>query len=223
MRNGISRVRERRDVEVFFLVCPWLTDVLTLSTSFRFFSKLTRYQEAKAEHIEVLEVTWRSGPCPSLIWYTRWSTTSLSLECQTTVCLCCCLIQDGLESFEPGCALGQNCGIWHVLIHSRVEHLQVGFGARSRRAPTRSHQKRARIMHTVWVRLNAVVFFGLTVLLGLSILAAVSKSNHAKWHKPGERASRRGSFFPCLPLAHRCLNTLHLLSLLLKTYKISRS
>jgi hypothetical protein len=33
-------------------------------------------------------------------------------------------------------------------------------------------------MHTVWVRLNAVVFFGLTVLLGLSTLAAVSKFYH---------------------------------------------
>eukprot|EP00586_Coscinodiscus_wailesii_P014447 CAMPEP_0172514066 /NCGR_PEP_ID=MMETSP1066-20121228/257375_1 /TAXON_ID=671091 /ORGANISM="Coscinodiscus wailesii, Strain CCMP2513" /LENGTH=174 /DNA_ID=CAMNT_0013294589 /DNA_START=55 /DNA_END=579 /DNA_ORIENTATION=+ len=39
-------------------------------------------------------------------------------------------------------------------------------------------------MHTVWVRLNAVVFFGLTVLLGLSILAAVSKIGHSKHHKP---------------------------------------
>ena len=34
-------------------------------------------------------------------------------------------------------------------------------------------------MHTVWVRLNAVVFFGLTVLLSLSILAALSKIGHA--------------------------------------------
>jgi len=39
-------------------------------------------------------------------------------------------------------------------------------------------------MHTVWVRLNAVVFFGLTVLLGLSILAAVSKIGHSRRHKP---------------------------------------
>lgn len=39
-------------------------------------------------------------------------------------------------------------------------------------------------MHTVWVRLNAVVFFGLTVLLGLSILAAVSKLGHSLRHKP---------------------------------------
>jgi signal peptidase complex subunit 3 len=39
-------------------------------------------------------------------------------------------------------------------------------------------------MHTVWVRLNAVVFFGLTVLLCLSILAALSKYNHATNHQP---------------------------------------
>jgi signal peptidase complex subunit 3 len=39
-------------------------------------------------------------------------------------------------------------------------------------------------MHTVWVRLNAVVFFGLTVLLCLSILAALSKFNHAARHQP---------------------------------------
>jgi hypothetical protein len=40
-------------------------------------------------------------------------------------------------------------------------------------------------MHTVWVRLNAVVFFGLTVLLCLSGLAAVSKIGHSSRHKPG--------------------------------------
>mmetsp|Transcript_22400 Transcript_22400/g.48215 ORF Transcript_22400/g.48215 Transcript_22400/m.48215 type:complete len:177 (+) Transcript_22400:147-677(+) len=39
-------------------------------------------------------------------------------------------------------------------------------------------------MHTVWVRLNAVVFFGLTVLLCLSILAALSKIGHATRHRP---------------------------------------
>lgn len=39
-------------------------------------------------------------------------------------------------------------------------------------------------MHTVWVRLNAVVFFGLTVLLCLSVLAAVSKLGHASRHRP---------------------------------------
>ncbi|KAL7498861.1 hypothetical protein ACHAWT_010824 [Skeletonema menzelii] len=39
-------------------------------------------------------------------------------------------------------------------------------------------------MHTVWVRLNAVVFFGLTVLLCLSILAALSKFNHTAHHQP---------------------------------------
>lgn len=40
-------------------------------------------------------------------------------------------------------------------------------------------------MHTVWVRLNAVVFFGLTVLLCLSCLAAVSKFGHSYKYKPG--------------------------------------
>jgi len=39
-------------------------------------------------------------------------------------------------------------------------------------------------MHTVWVRLNAVVFFGLTVLLGLSCLAAISKIGHSSRHQP---------------------------------------
>ncbi|KAG7346345.1 signal peptidase subunit [Nitzschia inconspicua] len=39
-------------------------------------------------------------------------------------------------------------------------------------------------MHTIWVRLNAVVFFGLTVLLGLSCLAAVSKIGHSYYHQP---------------------------------------
>lgn len=39
-------------------------------------------------------------------------------------------------------------------------------------------------MHTVWVRLNAVVFFGLTVLLCLSILAAISKIGHASKYQP---------------------------------------
>lgn len=41
-------------------------------------------------------------------------------------------------------------------------------------------------MHTIWVRLNAVVFFGLTVLLGLSCLAAVSKIGHSYWYQPSE-------------------------------------
>ena len=39
-------------------------------------------------------------------------------------------------------------------------------------------------MQTVWVRLNAVVFFGLTVLLCLSLLAAFSKIGHARRHEP---------------------------------------
>lgn len=41
-------------------------------------------------------------------------------------------------------------------------------------------------MHTVWVRLNALVFFGLTVLLCLSGLAALSKLGHTLRHKPGK-------------------------------------
>ena len=41
-----------------------------------------------------------------------------------------------------------------------------------------------RTMHTIWVRLNAVVFFGLTVLLCLSLLAALSKIGHANRHVP---------------------------------------
>ena len=41
-------------------------------------------------------------------------------------------------------------------------------------------------MHTVWVRLNAVVFFGLSVLLGLSCLAAVAKLGHSLKYKPGK-------------------------------------
>lgn len=39
-------------------------------------------------------------------------------------------------------------------------------------------------MHTVWVRLNAVVFFGLTVLLSLSILAGLSKIGHSSRYQP---------------------------------------
>ena len=46
------------------------------------------------------------------------------------------------------------------------------------------------IMHTVWVRLNAVVFFGLTVLLGLSCMAGISKIGHASKHQPS-KSSRR--------------------------------
>ena len=41
-------------------------------------------------------------------------------------------------------------------------------------------------MHTVWVRLNAVVFFGLTVLLGLSCMAAISKIGHASKYQPSK-------------------------------------
>lgn len=39
-------------------------------------------------------------------------------------------------------------------------------------------------MHTVWVRLNAVVFFGLSALLGFSVLAAVVKIGHSNRHVP---------------------------------------
>jgi hypothetical protein len=41
-------------------------------------------------------------------------------------------------------------------------------------------------MHTLWVRLNAVVFFGLTVLLCLSGLAALSKLGHSLRQQPRE-------------------------------------
>ena len=41
-------------------------------------------------------------------------------------------------------------------------------------------------MRTIWVRLNAVVFFGLIVLLGLSCLAAISKIGHSRSYRPGE-------------------------------------
>mmetsp|Transcript_6192 Transcript_6192/g.7841 ORF Transcript_6192/g.7841 Transcript_6192/m.7841 type:complete len:177 (+) Transcript_6192:174-704(+) len=39
-------------------------------------------------------------------------------------------------------------------------------------------------MHTVWVRLNAVVFFGLSALLGFSVLAAICKIGHSSRHVP---------------------------------------
>mmetsp|Transcript_7835 Transcript_7835/g.7387 ORF Transcript_7835/g.7387 Transcript_7835/m.7387 type:complete len:177 (+) Transcript_7835:99-629(+) len=39
-------------------------------------------------------------------------------------------------------------------------------------------------MHTVWVRLNAVVFFGLSALLGFSVLAAMSKIGHSSRQVP---------------------------------------
>lgn len=45
-------------------------------------------------------------------------------------------------------------------------------------------------MHTVWVRLNAVVFFGLTVLLGLSCMAAISKIGHSLSYKPGTKIEK---------------------------------
>jgi signal peptidase complex subunit 3 len=41
-------------------------------------------------------------------------------------------------------------------------------------------------MHTVWVRLNAVVFFGLSALLGFSVLAAFVKIGHSNTYKPGK-------------------------------------
>lgn len=40
------------------------------------------------------------------------------------------------------------------------------------------HAHRDDTMHTAWVRLNAVTFFGLTVLLGLSVLTALSTYLH---------------------------------------------
>lgn len=68
-------------------------------------------------------------------------------------------------------------------------------------------------MHTVWVRLNAVVFFGLTVLLGLSCLAAISKIGHSSRHKPGL------CLFPCLPMhqTHSLTN----FSLVVKTLQLN--
>merc|ERR1711862_582296 len=41
-----------------------------------------------------------------------------------------------------------------------------------------------RNMYNVWVRLNAVVFFGLTVIVGLSVLAAISMTGHSSRNKP---------------------------------------
>ena len=51
-------------------------------------------------------------------------------------------------------------------------------------------------MHTVWVRLNAVVFFGLSVLLTLSVLAAVSKFGHSWYHQPGTYVCITYKFLP---------------------------
>jgi hypothetical protein len=50
-------------------------------------------------------------------------------------------------------------------------------------------------MHTVWVRLNAVVFFGLTVLLGLSCLAGFSKIMHSQMHQPSKCSFESLVFF----------------------------
>mmetsp|Transcript_30520 Transcript_30520/g.65489 ORF Transcript_30520/g.65489 Transcript_30520/m.65489 type:complete len:82 (+) Transcript_30520:2-247(+) len=51
---------------------------------------------------------------------------------------------------------------------------------------TNTNNRKNNKMHTVWVRLNAVVFFGLTVLLGLSCLASFSKIGHTYMHQPGK-------------------------------------
>lgn len=65
-------------------------------------------------------------------------------------------------------------------------------------------------MHTVWVRLNAVVFFGLTVLLCLSGLAALSKLGHTLRHRPGKSHNHRPwgvsspVSFPSLSHTHTC-------------------
>ena len=40
-------------------------------------------------------------------------------------------------------------------------------------------------MHNVWVRLNAITFYALSVLLGLSVLAAISKIGHSSRNAPG--------------------------------------
>ncbi|CAM9730204.1 unnamed protein product, partial [Hapterophycus canaliculatus] len=50
-------------------------------------------------------------------------------------------------------------------------------------------------MHTAWVRLNAVVFFGLTVLLGLSILTALSTYLHQGM---GTEANQVAHLPPCV-------------------------
>lgn len=39
-------------------------------------------------------------------------------------------------------------------------------------------------MHNVWVRLNAITFYALSVLLGLSVLAAISKIGHSSRNAP---------------------------------------
>jgi hypothetical protein len=52
-------------------------------------------------------------------------------------------------------------------------------------------------MHTVWVRLNAVVFFGLTVLLVLSLMAALSKVGHTYRSRPGMSVLFGRLFFCC--------------------------
>lgn len=49
------------------------------------------------------------------------------------------------------------------------------------------------VMHTAWVRVNAVVFFGLTVLLVLSVLTALSTYLHQGMHVVQAARAARGS------------------------------
>ena len=60
----------------------------------------------------------------------------------------------------------------------------------------------AASMHTIWVRLNAVVFFGLSVLLGLSCLAGISKLGHSLKNKPSEYGDIFGFSFSINVKAH---------------------
>lgn len=60
-------------------------------------------------------------------------------------------------------------------------------------------------MHTVWVRLNAVVFFGLTVLLGLSVLTALSTALHKGSDGRGRYVTHDG-YLHCT-VQHRSLSS----------------
>lgn len=64
-------------------------------------------------------------------------------------------------------------------------------------------------MHTIWVRLNAVVFFGLTVLLGLSVLTALSTFFHqGKKFGRGMTREQLSCYNRNLPLLHDTTNEL---------------
>jgi signal peptidase complex subunit 3 len=83
-------------------------------------------------------------------------------------------------------------------------------------------------MQTVWVRLNAVVFFGLTVLLGLSCMAAISKIGHSSTNQPSKSlialwscCSIRLLYVPHPPLS--ILSTIVVHKLQLRTLKSLKS